>query len=212
MDNNQSFKSERKEVARYMRRLCRMGLTTVSGGNISLKIQPDIMLITASATDKGRMKWTDIGIMRLNGENITQDLKPSIEFAMHMAIYKRKNTISAIVHAHPVFASSFSAMKNKIRTDLTAEAWTLLQDPVMVPYRIMGSIALAEVVAEKSLASDVLLLENHGVLTMGSNLLQAFDRMEVLENAARMTVITSLMGRKMRLSLKQKAEINTLFS
>lgn len=199
-------------MARFMRRLYRMGLTTASGGNISLKIQPDIMLVTASSTDKGRMKWTDIGIMRMNGENITHELKPSIEFAMHMAIYKRKSAIGAIVHAHPVFASSFSAMKNKIRTDLTAEAWTLLQAPVMVPYRIMGSIALAEEVAEKSVESHVLLLENHGVLTMGSSLLQAFDRMEVLENAARMTVITSLMGRKKRLSLKQKAEINTLFS
>ena len=212
MENSQSLKSERKEVARFMRRLYRMGLTTVSGGNISLKIQPDIMLITVSGTDKGRLKWKDVGVMRLNGDNITPELKPSIEFAMHLAIYKRKNAVSAIVHAHPVFASSFTAMKNKIRTDLTAEAWTLLHEPLLAPYRVMGSIALAEQVAEKSLESNVLLLENHGVLTMGSSLLQAFDRMEVLENAARMTVITSLMGRKKRLSSKQKAEINKIFS
>src|SRR5512133_2129948 len=110
------FKSERKEVARFMRRLYKQGLTTTSGGNISLKINEEIILITPSATDKGRMKWNDIGIMKTDGENLTPDLKPSIEYEMHLSIYRKKEQTKAIVHAHPVFASAFTAMKCEVDT------------------------------------------------------------------------------------------------
>jgi len=108
------YKSERKEVAHFMRRLYKHGLTTTSGGNISLRLSDDLILITPTATDKGRMKWKEVGIVNIFGENFTPQLKPSIETAMHLAIYKRKNDVSAIVHAHPVFASLFTAIKAKI--------------------------------------------------------------------------------------------------
>ena len=123
------YKSERKEVAHFMRRLYKHGLTTTSGGNISLRLSDDLILITPTATDKGRMKWKEVGIVNIFGENFTPQLKPSIETAMHLAIYKRKNDVSAIVHAHPVFASLFTAIKAKINTNLTSEAKAILGDP-----------------------------------------------------------------------------------
>ena len=91
MEIQDKYKSERKEVARFMRRLYKHGLTTTSGGNISLRLSDDIILITPSATDKGRMKWKEVGIMNIFGENLTPDLKPSIETEMHLSIYRKKN-------------------------------------------------------------------------------------------------------------------------
>src|SRR5665648_9691 len=114
------FKTERKEVARFMRRLYNHGLTTTSGGNISLRVTDDIIVITPSATDKGRMRWKEVGIMNIFGENLTPELKPSIEFDMHLSIFKKKEEVMAIVHAHPVFASAFTAMNCQINTNLTA--------------------------------------------------------------------------------------------
>ncbi len=131
-----------------MRRLYRHGLTTTSGGNISLKVSEDTILITPSATDKGRMRWKEVGIMSILGENLTPDLKPSIESELHLGIYKKNNEVSAIVHAHPVFASSFTAMKCTINTSLTAEARAICGEPRFVPYALMGSPDLAEVTAE----------------------------------------------------------------
>ena len=211
MKDQPQYKKERKDVARFMRRLYRHGLTTTSGGNISLRLSKDIILITASATDKGTMKWKDVGIMSIKGENLTPDLKLSIEYAMHLNIYKKNNDISAIIHAHPVFATSFTAMKSTIDTSLIAEARAICGEPRFVPYALMGSEDLAEVVAENSADADVLLLENHGILTTGSNLLQAFDKMEVLENAAKMTLIIEMTGRKRRLSIPRIREIEKLF-
>jgi len=205
------YKSERKEVAHFMRRLYKHGLTTTSGGNISLRLSDDLILITPTATDKGRMKWKEVGIVNIFGENFTPQLKPSIETAMHLAIYKRKNDVSAIVHAHPVFASLFTAIKAKINTNLTSEAKAILGDPLLVRYALMGSKALAEVAAENIMKSDILLLENHGILTTGSTLLQAFDKIEVLENAAKMTLMTEMTGRKRPLDKARILELEKLF-
>jgi L-fuculose-phosphate aldolase len=205
------YKKERKEVARFMRRLYDCGLTTTSGGNISLRISDEIIAITPSATDKGRMKWKEVGIMTLLGENETPDLKPSIENEMHLSIYRKKKEVAAIIHAHPVFASSFTAMKCKINTNLTAEATAILGTPSFVPYALMGTKELAENVSENILKSDILLLENHGILTTGINLLQAFDKIEVLESAAKMTLITEFTNKKTPLSKSRILEIERLF-
>lgn len=205
------YKKERKRVACFMRRLYNHGLTTTSGGNISCRISNDIILITPSATDKGNMKWKEVGIMTIMGENLTPDLKPSMESEMHLSIYKKKKEVTAIVHAHPVFASSFTAMKCKIDTNLTAEACAILGNPLMVPYALMGSTDLADMVSENILKSDILLLENHGILTTGSSLLQAFDKIEVLENAARMTLIVEMKNKKSPLSKSRIVQIEKLF-
>jgi L-fuculose-phosphate aldolase len=211
MGIQEKYKRERKDVAHFMRRLYKHGLTTTSGGNISLRLTDELILITPSATDKGRMKWKEVGIINMSGENLTPHLKSSIETAMHIAIYKKKNDVLAIVHAHPVFASLFTAIKAKINTNLTAEAKAILGDPLFVRYAIMGSRALAEVAAENILKSDILLLENHGILTTGPNLLQAFDKIEVLENAAKMTLMTEVTGRKRPLDKARILEIEKLF-
>jgi L-fuculose-phosphate aldolase len=205
------YKKERKEVARFIRRLYRQGLTTTSGGNISLRISDDLIAITPSATDKSTMRWKEVGVMSLLGENLTPALKPSIEFALHINIYKKNKDVAAIVHAHPVFASSFTAMKSAINTGLTAEARAICGDPRFVPYALMGSEELANIVAQNSAEADIMLLENHGIITTGSNLLQAFDKLEVLENAAKMTLIVEITGKKKGLSTTRLREIERLF-
>jgi L-fuculose-phosphate aldolase len=211
MKISNQYKEERKEVARFMRRLYDHGLTTTSGGNISILVTDDTVLITPSATDKGRMHWNEVGIMTILGENLTPDLKPSIEHEMHLSIYKKRHEVTAIVHAHPVFASAFTAMKCKIDTCLTAEARAICGNPCFVPYALMGTKELASAASECIVNSDVLLLENHGILTTGSSLLQAFDRIEVLENAARMTLIVEMTGKKKPLNISRIRELDKLF-
>ncbi len=205
------YKKERKEVARFMRRLYKYGLTTTSGGNISMRMDDDIIAITPSSTDKGTMKWKEVGLLKITGENLTSELKPSMESGMHLSIYRKKKGISAIIHAHPLFATSFTAMKMKINTGLTAEARAICGTPVFVPYALMGTEELAKVAALNIVKSDILLLENHGILTAGTSLLSAFDKIEVLENAAKMTLIVEFTGKKKALDKAKINEIERLF-
>lgn len=210
MKDDLRYRKERKDVAGFMRRLYRQGLTTTSGGNVSLRVSDEIIAITPSATDKGRMRWREVSLLTLTGENLTPDLKPSIEQSIHINIYKKNMHVSAIVHAHPVFATSFTAMKAVINTGLTAEARAICGEPRFVPYALMGTEELAKAVAQHSTDADIMLLENHGILTTGENLLQAFDKLEVLENAAKMTLIVEIQGKKKPLSFSRLREIDRL--
>lgn len=206
METNQA----REEVAYFMRRLYAKGLTTTSGGNISLRIGNQVF-ITPSQTDKATIKADEVGILSISGENQTPQLKPSMESKMHLAIYHQRPDVKAIVHAHPVFATSFCISKKEIKTNLAGEAWAVIGAPVKADYRLMGTRDLANIVAEASLKGNVILLENHGVLAVGDNLLQAYDRLEVTEAASKMTFITDLMGEHKELSDSELKEIDKLF-
>ncbi len=203
----------RKDVARFMRRLYDRGLTTASGGNISARIDKGIF-ITPSSLDKGLIKGKQVGRLTYNGKNLTPELRPSIESAMHLAIYKKRPDVNAIVHAHPPVATSFTAMQKKINCTLIAEARAILGTPVLAPYALMGTEELAAAVADLtghgSSQPNVILLENHGIVCLGKDLLTAFDRMEVLEAAAKMTLITHWMDDIKPLNKKQLREIDNL--
>ena len=110
-----------------------------------------------------------------------------------------------------VFASSFTAMDTEINTCLTAEARVICGKPMFVPYKLMGTPELAACVADNSVLADVLLLENHGIITFGNSLLNAFGKLEVLENAAKMTLITKMTGNIREMSSSQVQEIDRLY-
>ena len=201
---------EREEVAAIMRRLYRQGLTTAAGGNVSLRCGKSVLL-TPSGTDKGEITAEQVGILTLDGENLTPHLKPSMEAAMHLEVLRARPDANAVVHAHPVTAAAFAAMDLDIDCRLTAEAFLLIGTPVRAPYTLMGTKALALAAGDAVLKGDAVLLENHGVLTVGESLLQAFDRLEVLEAAARMTWITLSLGRGTPLGEDRTEEILRTF-
>lgn len=184
------YAEEREKVASFMRRLYRQFLTTTSGGNISCRTSDGNIVITASQSDKGEQTKETVGVVTPDGENLTKELKLSIETNLHLAIYKARKDVSAIVHAHPVTATFFCAAKEcELNTALTAEAYAVAGKVIKIPYALMGTAALAEITAEKMRFYDCGLMENHGVITVGKDLLTAFDRMELLENAAKQTLM-----------------------
>lgn len=184
------FASERQSVAALMSRLYTCRLTTTSGGNISLRLTDDLFCITPSKLDKANLTGDLIAVVSMDGENLTPELPLSIESEMHRKALGARPDMQAIVHAHPCYASAFTAMKRPINTKLLAESWFLLEEPAFAPYARMGTVGLAEVVASALGHANVVLMENHGVLTVGKTLLEAFDLIEVLENSAKMTFIT----------------------
>jgi L-fuculose-phosphate aldolase len=208
----EDLNEQKKEVAYFMRRLYNKNLTTTSGGNISIKLKYGKILITPSGTDKARMKSDQIGLLSFAGENLTPHLKASMESRMHIAVYNQRPDIKAIIHAHPPIATAYTAMRKSINCTLTSEARAILGKPMVAPYALMGTALLADRVAETVKHANVILMENHGVICLGQSLLAAFDRMEVLEAAAKMTLITELLKGKKELSPQQLREIDDLLA
>ncbi|MCH3917625.1 MAG: class II aldolase/adducin family protein [Spirochaetia bacterium] len=177
-------------VADYMVRLYDRHLTTASGGNISLRLNSDYFCITPSALDKGNLEKDQIAIVKFDGTNMTPDLKLSIETGMHRMILLARPDMQAIVHAHPVYACAFaSSMETELTSKYTAEAYWVIRDIVNVPYQLMGSKELAVAVSQEAKKHTVMLMQNHGAIAAGTSLLNAFDKMELLERAAQMQII-----------------------
>ena len=197
-------------VASFMKRCYDRALTTATGGNISVRYGSR-MLITPSGKDKASLHADDIAEVSLDdGRNLTPTLRLSIESGMHRAIYLSRPDISAVVHCHPVFSSLFSASDERIDTALIAESWYLLDEVECVPYALMGTEDLAlRVSAAASGGSNAFLLENHGALALGSDLLSAFDRMECLEQAAKLTYLSRGVGTA-GLPPEEKARISAM--
>lgn len=179
----------KEKIAYFMRRLYVQGLTTTSGGNISVRLPDSTILITPSASDKAQMKGEEIGHMKMDGAQIGVRFKPSIESAMHIEIYKTRPDVHAIVHAHPVHASAFAASTAKINSKFLAESYTVLGEIAYPKYHRMGSDDLAKAVAGALKKADCAIMRNHGAIAIGKVLLDSFDKLEVLEAAARITCI-----------------------
>lgn len=211
MSQYEQFAEQREEVAYFMRRLYTQGLTTCSGGNLSLRVDGDVVLITPSGLDKGELRGDQIAMFTLAGENLTPQFKSSIETTMHLSVLRARPDISAVVHAHPVTATSFAAMSMDVNVHLTAEAYAVLGTPKRAPYCIMGSDGLAAIVSDCLKDCDVALMQNHGVICVGKTMLNAFDRLEVMEAAAKMTWITSTMKAMSPMTGEQVDEIQRTF-
>lgn len=206
------YLQQRNEVAAFMKRVYDRGLTTCLGGNISFKVDDDIMLITPSGKDKATLKAEDIIIYSLSeNKNLTSHLRASMETDMHKSIYAERDDVFAVMHAHPVCASCFTATEKKINLRLIAEALYVLKKIEDVPYSLMGTSDLADNVKIKAKDANVLMLENHGVVTLGKTLFDAFDKIEVLENAAKMTILSGVLGEQKELSDSAIDEIMNFF-
>lgn len=204
------YKEERKAVAKIMRRLYKQRLTTSSGGNVSMRNTDGMIFITASQTDKSCITWNNIIVFDKNGKNITPELKPSMEFGMHTEIYKTRSDVFAIVHAHPVYASTFAVTDTKLESSMTGEARYILGEIAVADYKLMGTPDLAKACAESLTKSDSAIMKNHGAICLGKTLFEAFDRMEVLEFTAQMYFNTLVLNNCQKLDDNELKRIDGL--
>ena len=191
------MKEEKEQVALFMGRSYERGLTTSTGGNFSMRVG-SVMLITPSGLDKSSLKAEDIAEVDIEtGKNLTPDKKLSIETEMHRLIYKKRPDCVSVMHSHPTFCCLYSASNESIDTTLIAESWYLLDKVKKVPYALMGTRELAERVSDYAKEGyNALLLENHGALSVGKSTINAFDRLECMEQAAHLTVLSRLIRTK----------------
>jgi L-fuculose-phosphate aldolase len=203
------FQKEREKVAALMRRVYDRGLTTTLGGNISCRANEEIIAITPSGIDKGTIQPEQIGLVTLDGENKTPELKTSVETAMHLAVLKARPDVKFVLHAHPTVASTFACSDKDIDGELLMETRMMFTTIAKVGFALMGTTELADLVAEGVQKADCVLLGNHGVLTVGDTETVALERLEALETSAKRTIIMGLIGERQPLTKQQLQAIDT---
>lgn len=181
-----------REVAYFMKRLYLQRLTTTTGGNISFR-RGDEIFITPGSTDKARMETEEIGILDLEGNILKPGFKPTVEAVLHLSVYRSRPDICAVIHAHPETVCGFAASEAEISTKLLCESDVILGAVGRAPYFAPGTQELAQAVSTAAADHDVFLMNNHGAMALGTSLLQAYSRIEVLERAAKATLMCQYM-------------------
>jgi L-fuculose-phosphate aldolase len=162
---------------------CR-GMTTTSGGNLSVADDGGNIWITPAGTDKGSLKPEDIVCVGPGGV-VTGIHKPSSEYPLHRAIYKARPDLRAVIHAHPPVLTAFSIVHRIPDTAVLRNAREICGTVGYAGYELPGSEMLGESVAgEFSKGHNAVIMENHAVVVGGKDLTEALVRLEALENCA----------------------------
>lgn len=177
----------RELLADCCRRLYDRQLTVSAGGNMSIRISPDEILITPSGRNKGMLAPDDMVRMSLDGR-VLSDGRPSIEHRFHLALYRMNPDTNAVVHCHPLHCVALAVRNQPVRCNLTPEGAMLLGNVPMIGYFTPGSEELVDAVAAHG-DRKAMLMERHGALTQGRTLEEAYNRMEELEFQARLQLL-----------------------
>ena len=184
----------RDQITMIIDKVYRSGLTTTSGGNISIIDENGDIWVTPSAIDKGSLRASDIVRIKKGG-TIEGRHKPSSEYPFHRAIYEARPDIKAIVHAHPPALVSFSIVRQIPNTNVIPQAKNICGPIGYAAYELPGSEALGEEIArEFAKGFNAIIMENHGTVVGGSDLGDAFQRFETLEFCGRTIIYGSTIG------------------
>lgn len=189
----------RAEIIDVGRRLHDKGLITAAEGNISVRT-PDGLLVTASGVGKGDLTPRQVLATDDCGRGPADGPRVTSEISMHVAVYRRRPDVQAIVHAHPPAATAFAVAHVALDQPILAESVVVLGPVPLVPYRAPSTPALAEAVGDACASANAVLLANHGAVTVGETLAAAHRRMETLEHLARVTLLARMLGEPRTLS------------
>jgi len=198
-----SYQHPRDEILAAIQRIYRYCMTTTSGGNLSIREDNGDLWITPAGIDKGTLRREDIVCVHPDG-SVDGSHRPSSELPFHQEIYRTRPDLRGIVHAHPVALVAFSLAHQVPDTRLFHQAHNVCGEAGFAPYELPGSEALGRSVAGLfRRLSNCVILENHGAVTAGANLREAFDRFETLEFCAKTIIKARALGSVRYLSEEQ---------
>ncbi len=191
---NTKWMHPRDQIILIIDKIYRSGMTTTSGGNISIIDDNGDVWVTPSAIDKGTLRPTDIICVRKDG-SIEGRHKPSSEYPFHIAIYKCRPEIKAVIHAHPPALVSFSIVRQIPNTNVLPQAKNVCGPIGYAEYALPGSNELGEVIAEEfKKGVNAVIMENHGTVVGGKDLSDTFQRFETMEFCARTLIFGNTIG------------------
>jgi L-fuculose-phosphate aldolase len=184
----------RDQISMVITRIYKAGLTTTSGGNISVIEENGDIWVTPSAVDKGSLTPKDIILVKKDGE-VVGDHKPSSEFPFHKSILEKRKDLKAVIHAHSPALVAFSIVRQFPNTNLIPQAKDICGEIGYATYELPGSQELGDSIAKEfDKGVNAVILENHGVVVGGTDLKDAYERFETLEFCARTIIKAKSIG------------------
>jgi L-fuculose-phosphate aldolase len=195
-----SERQHREDICRFGKLLHERGYVAATDGNLSVRLDPDTVLCSPTMMSKGMMECEDLVIVDTSGRRVNGRRNVSSEIAMHLLIYRLRPDVHGIVHAHPPTATGFAAAGLPLNQALVSEIVISLGCIPLARYATPGTAELTHALEPLVPNYDAILMANHGVVSYGSDLVQAYMKMETVEHFARITMVTYLLGRQQLLT------------
>jgi L-fuculose-phosphate aldolase len=190
----------RRSMVEIGKRIYAKGFVAATDGNLSHRLSGDRLLVTPSGSCLGELQPADLPVVDLSGRFLTGPGKPTSELALHLAVYRFRADVHAVVHAHPPIANAFSFAGESLAQCVIPEVVVGFGTIPTTRYATPSSEESAEVIRDVIRNHDGLLLQRHGSLTVGADLREAYFRLEKIEHAAYITLLARLLGKVIPLS------------
>jgi L-fuculose-phosphate aldolase len=191
---SKSEQEHREDLVRVCRLVYEKGWVAMNDGNVSVRLDENRLLCTPTAVSKGMVTEQDLTICGMDGKKVWGQREGTSEIAMHITVYNIRPDIKSVVHAHPPVATGFATAGRALDKALLPEVVIQLGAVPLAAYGLPGTPALSDGMLPFIPNYDAILLENHGCTTWGSDVWQAFFRMEMVEHFARITFVAEMMG------------------
>lgn len=185
----------RKLIVKTGRLLYEKGFIAGYDGNLSIRLNKKNILITPSMRAKGFLKESELVRIDYDGNKLSAGGKPSSEMSMHLVVYRNRPEVNACCHAHPPYATAFAAAGKKLPENILPEVVIMAGKIPLVEYIPTGLPAKWKKFRKYISGHNAFLLANHGVLTLGRTIEEAYFRMETVEHFARITYIAQNMDK-----------------
>jgi L-fuculose-phosphate aldolase len=184
----------RLDLVRYGQMLHQQGFVAATDGNLSVRLDSERVMTTPTGFSKGMLQPEDMVIVDLRGEKLSGANKPTSEIDMHLTIYRMRPDVGAVVHAHPCTATGFASAGIALDKPLCSEIVVTLGSVPLAPYATTGTMELSESLSPFIPSHNAILMANHGVVTYGADLAQAYMRMESVEHYAKVVLAVRQLG------------------
>lgn len=204
-----SEKELRDDIVKVGRLVFEKGWVAANDGNISIRLDGERILATPTGVSKGMLHPDDLIIVDYEGNKLEGRLERTSEIAMHVTIYKIRDDVQSVVHAHPPVATGFATAGLSLNKALLPEVVIGLGCVPLADYGLPGTPALTEPMLPLIPKYDAILLANHGAVSYGRDVFQAYFRMETVEHFARINFVAEMLGGA---KVLPKLEVEKLFT
>ncbi|HZI19137.1 MAG TPA: class II aldolase/adducin family protein [Pyrinomonadaceae bacterium] len=189
----------RREIVRVGQLMYERGYVVSSDGNVSVRLDDGRVVATPTQTGKGRMTEEMLAVTDLEGRPLN-DRRASSELAMHLLIYREREDVRSVCHAHPPHGSAFAVAGLAIEEPILSEVILTLGCVPLAEYGTPSTSELTEAMRPLVKHHNALLMANHGAVAYGADVWQAFDRLETLEHTAKIAILSRALGGARNLS------------
>ena len=188
------------------------GYVASNDGNISARLDEKRVVITPTGVSKGYMTPEDLIVLDMEGKVVSGTKKPSSEMFMHLSVYKHRPDVMSVCHAHPPYATGFAVAGIPLDKCILPEVIIVLGGIPIVEYGTPGTAEFFQPVLKIIDKYDAFLLANHGALTIGKDVVNAYHKMETLEHFAHIAFVAQQLGHMNVLNLEQVRKLTDLRS